>query len=87
MSIVSSELYILTLHSFLLNLVSPHALLHLLIVLLHEMHLLSELTELHFKCFHVVLPLCQLLREMLILASELLDLIRGAHIQLCDLLL
>ena len=51
------------------------------------MHLLSELTELHLECLHVVLPLCQLLREMLILASELFDLIRRAHIQLGHLLL
>lgn len=33
--IVSPELYILSLYPFLLNLVPPHALLHLLIVLLH----------------------------------------------------
>ena len=85
--IVSPELYILSLHSFLLNLVPPHALLHLLIVLLHEMHLFPELTELHFECLDVVLPLCELLCEMLVLARELLDLVGRAHIQLGHLLL
>jgi hypothetical protein len=87
LSIFPSEFNILTLQPFLLKCISPHALLHLLIVLLHHMHLLSELTELHLECLDVVLPLCQLLREMLILASELFDLIRRAHIQLGHFLL
>lgn len=51
------------------------------------MHLLPELTELHFECLDVVLPLCELLCEMLVLARELLDLVGRAHIQLSHLLL
>jgi len=85
--IVSCEFYIFSLQAFPLNLVPPHALLHLLIVLLHEMHLLPELTELHFERLDMVLPLCELLCEMLVLASELLDLVGRAHIQLGHLLL
>ena len=56
-------------------------------MLLHKVHLLSQFAQLELERLHVVIALGQLLRQVLISPSQLLDLARGGHVKLGHFLL
>ena len=75
------QVLVLLLQSFPLGRVPPHAFLHALVVLLDQVHLLLQFTELKFQCLDVMLPLLQFLGNVLVPPSQLLDLVGRAHVQ------